>query len=79
MKPYEVILTLKVDGREGWYVHRTDLPCGSTIGPIVATLLGIPTVDLGNPMLSMHSARELAGAADPEQMARLLTHFLQSR
>ena len=61
------------------YVHRTDLPCGSTIGPIVATLLGIPTVDLGNPMLSMHSARELAGAADPEQMARLLTHFLQSR
>ncbi len=61
------------------YVHRTDLPCGSTIGPIVSTLLGIPTVDLGNPMLSMHSARELAGAADPEKMSRLLAHFLLSR
>lgn len=61
------------------YVHRTDLPCGSTIGPIVSTLLGIPTVDLGNPMLSMHSARELCGAADPEQMSRLLAHFLVSR
>ena len=61
------------------YVHRTDLPCGSTIGPIVSTLLGIPTVDLGNPMLSMHSARELAGAADPENMSRLLAHFLLSR
>ncbi|MFO0622514.1 MAG: M18 family aminopeptidase [Polyangia bacterium] len=61
------------------YVHRTDLPCGSTIGPIVSTLLGIPTVDLGNPMLSMHSARELCGAADPELMSRLLAHFLVSR
>lgn len=61
------------------YVHRTDLPCGSTIGPIVSTLLGIPTVDLGNPMLSMHSVRELCGAADPEKMSRLLAHFLVSR
>jgi aspartyl aminopeptidase len=61
------------------YVHRTDLPCGSTIGPIVSTLLGIPTVDLGNPMLSMHSARELAGATDPEKMTRLLAHFFLSR
>jgi len=36
------------------YAHRTDLPCGTTIGPITSTLLGIPTVDVGNPMLSMH-------------------------
>ena len=57
------------------YAHRTDLPCGSTIGPITATLLGIPTVDVGNPMLSMHSARELAGSEDPELMTRALSGF----
>jgi aspartyl aminopeptidase len=61
------------------YVHRTDLPCGTTIGPITSTQLGIPTVDVGNPMLSMHSARECAGARDPELMVRALACFLGSR
>ena len=58
------------------YVVRSDLPCGSTIGPITATLLGIPTVDVGNPMLSMHSSRELAGSRDPEMMTRVLALYL---
>jgi aspartyl aminopeptidase len=57
------------------YAHRTDLPCGSTIGPIASTLLGIRTVDVGNPMLSMHSVRELAGAQDPARMTRVLLGF----
>ena len=59
------------------YAHRTDLACGSTIGPITSTLLGIPTVDVGNPMLSMHSAREMAGSRDPALMTRVLTRYLR--
>jgi aspartyl aminopeptidase len=61
-----------------YYAHRTDLPCGSTIGPITSTLLGIATVDVGNPMLSMHSARELAGSRDPELMTRVFARYLQT-
>ena len=43
------------------YVNRSDLPCGSTIGPLTAAGVGITTVDVGIPQLAMHSARETAG------------------
>jgi aspartyl aminopeptidase len=60
------------------FVTRTDLGCGSTIGPITAAQLGVKTVDVGNPMLSMHSIREMAGAADTEMMHTVLSLFLRS-
>jgi aspartyl aminopeptidase len=60
------------------FVVRTDLACGSTIGPITATRIGVKTVDVGNPMLSMHSIREMGGTADVEQMHRALVHYFRS-
>lgn len=59
------------------FVARSDLGCGSTIGPITAARVGIRTVDIGIPLLSMHSCRELAGTADVEPMIGVLTAFLR--
>ncbi|MCU0692534.1 MAG: M18 family aminopeptidase [Polyangiaceae bacterium] len=55
------------------FVVRSDMPCGSTIGPITAALTGIKTVDVGNPMLSMHSIREMASVRDHARMTSVLT------
>jgi len=57
------------------FVMRNDLACGSTIGPLTAAEIGVPTVDVGVPQLAMHSIRETAGSADGWHLLRALTTF----
>jgi len=57
------------------FVTRSDMGCGSTIGPITATRLGIDTIDVGLPTLAMHSIRELAGSDDAHSLYKILVAF----
>ena len=57
------------------FVMRNDMACGSTVGPTVSAMLGIPTVDIGEPILSMHSIREMMAIKDHESMIRLVSAF----
>jgi aspartyl aminopeptidase len=59
-----------------YFVNRSGVRSGGTIGPLVAAGLAIPTVDVGNPALAMHSARELSGAADAAMLIAALQAFL---
>lgn len=57
------------------YSHRSDLPCGGTIGPIASAKLGIRSVDIGCSMWAMHSIRESAGVQDHAYMIKVLKQF----
>lgn len=61
------------------FVTRADMGCGSTIGPITATALGVPTLDVGVPQWAMHSVRETAGSQDADYLIRVLTAFVNRR
>jgi aspartyl aminopeptidase len=71
-----VLLCEAVDSPYQWFVNRSDLRCGSTVGPMLSSRLGVRGVDVGNPMLSMHSAREMCGTQDQLHMIRVLAAFL---
>lgn len=60
------------------FVSRNNIACGSTIGPITSTRVGIPTVDIGAPQLSMHSVREICGVKDAIDLTRLLGAHLRA-
>lgn len=57
------------------FVARTDMGCGSTIGPVVASEVGVKTIDVGSPTFAMHSIRELAGARDGWYLYRAVVEF----
>jgi aspartyl aminopeptidase len=60
------------------FVSRADMGCGSTIGPIASSRLGVATIDVGIPQLAMHSCRELTGSKDSLRLAMVLGAFFSS-
>lgn len=60
------------------FCSRNDIGCGSTIGPMTAAKLGIPTIDMGNPMLSMHSIREMCGTKDHDMIIEVFKTFYEN-
>ena len=61
------------------FVMRSDMACGSTIGPLTASEIGVRTLDIGIPQFAMHSIRELCGAEDIRHLYRALRGFLNTR
>ncbi|KAJ3415427.1 hypothetical protein HDV05_005021 [Chytridiales sp. JEL 0842] len=59
------------------FVVRNDSPCGSTIGPMLSAQLGVRTIDVGNPQLSMHSIRETCGTVDVKYAIDLFQSFFE--
>ena len=57
------------------YSHPNHIPCGSTIGPVLAQSTGIETVDIGVAQLAMHSVRETCGTRDIQDLVELLKVF----
>ena len=57
------------------FVTRSDMGCGSTIGPITATRIGIETLDIGLPTFAMHSIRELCGSDDAHSLYKIILGF----
>ena len=60
------------------FVVRTDMGCGSTIGPITASEIGVQTLDIGVPTFAMHSIRELAGSSDAYSLYKVLEMFYRT-
>lgn len=71
-------LCAKADVPVQSFVVRSDMGCGSTIGPITASEIGVKTLDIGLASYAMHSIREMAGSRDPQLLKQVLDLFYSS-